>query len=89
MRGEHDGSAVATRHGPARVGQQLLATTTEAVAHARERRVGLSADRGDGAQAHDNDQGQHHGIFDCRWAILGNKETLYFLDETVHCVLPF
>src|SRR5690606_24435400 len=35
-----------------------------------------------------DDQRQHHGVFNSRWAVFRNQETLHFLGETLHEVPP-
>jgi hypothetical protein len=60
---------------------QLIGDRLEGVARVVTNRL----DRG---QAHDDDQRQHHGVFNSRWAVFRNQETLHFLGETLHEVPP-
>ena len=51
------------------------------IADGLERRVRPGADLGDGCQADDHDQRQHHGVLDRCRAVFGNEETLHFLQR--------
>ena len=52
--------------------------------NAVEGRRRVRADCRNGAQTHDDDQGQHDGVFDCGRAIFRNNETLHALDDVHH-----
>ena len=52
-------------------------------------RVGVRADRLDGRQAHDHDEGQHHGIFNRGGAIFRLQKTTQLQDQILHGDLRF
>src|SRR5262249_41222656 len=58
--------AAGTAAAPGRPGREACSTGSRAdhVAHVLERVAGVGAQEADGANAHDDDQGQHHGVFD-------------------------
>src|SRR6185295_8957868 len=61
----------------------------ELLRHVFERGVGVRSNRTNGRQAHDDDQRQHHGVFDRSRTVFRDEETLYLRCETLHCILRF
>src|SRR5207244_614015 len=53
-----------------------------------ERRVGLGAERGDGANADHDDQGQHDRVLDCRRAVFTFHEINDEIGELTHMSSP-
>src|SRR2546428_122071 len=51
-----------------------LAGRGQVVGHVGERLVGVGADRGDGGDAHHDDQGEHDGVFDRGRAVFPLQE---------------
>mmetsp|Transcript_14392 Transcript_14392/g.29831 ORF Transcript_14392/g.29831 Transcript_14392/m.29831 type:complete len:100 (-) Transcript_14392:345-644(-) len=49
-----------------------------------ERSVRLGTDRLNSGQTYDDDQSQHHGIFNRGGTVFGYEKVLYLLDETLH-----
>ncbi len=56
----------------------------ELVADRVERLGRPVADARDGGDAHDDDQREHDGILDGRWAIFTLQESLYVVEEVRH-----
>ena len=54
--------------------------STQRFGHVAERRAGLRADRANRSQAHNDDQGEHHGVFHRSSPIFGDQETSHFLN---------
>jgi hypothetical protein len=52
----------------------LLAAATNGSADVGKRRVRISAQGGDRGDTHHDDEGQHHGVFNGRWAIFISHE---------------
>jgi len=56
----------------------------ESGGYAGERGVGAGADGLNGAKAHDYDEREHDGVFNCGRAIFGLEETTKLLGELIH-----
>ncbi len=52
-----------------------LSGASNLVGHFLERRTGIRADRLYCGQAHNDDQGEHHSVFNCCWPIFSHQET--------------
>ena len=52
--------------------------------YALERGVGIGADRRNRRQADDDDQGEHHRVFNGSRAIFGPEKATKFRSETLH-----
>ena len=65
-----------------------LRLATELVCYVGKGRVGTAADRGDRAQANDDDQSQHHSVFNCCRAVFGLQETIDLRGEILHGISP-
>jgi len=50
----------------------------------RKRRIGVGTNRLNGGQTHNDNQGQHHSVLNCRGAVFRNEESLDLLSETLH-----
>ena len=63
------------------------ASVVEVSSNVVESRAGVGSDRLNRGQANDNDQSQHNGVLNRRWAVFRNQETLDFGSKTFHIFL--
>lgn len=63
-------------------------TTLHRCGDAFEGRVGCGTDRRNRGQTDDDDQRQHHGVFNSCRAIFGNQKLLDALSQCLHRILP-
>src|SRR5262249_27557438 len=67
----------------------LARGAADGIADLREGRVGVRAQRGDRRDAHDDNQREHDGVFNCRRAVFLGQEILDAFHELTHCSDPF
>ena len=79
-------TAEAWARGKATAGQvrTARAAAAELSGNRVKRRIGVRADRPNGGQTDDHDQGQHHGVFNSGGAIFRLEETLHLQSERLH-----
>ena len=65
-----------------------LACAAKRCGEVAERRGSLSADRGDRDQADDDDQGQHHSVFDCGGAVFRREKPADLKGKATHSGVP-
>src|SRR6516164_7730354 len=70
-------------------GEKSLAADVDSRADRRERRIGIFAEGGDGADAHHDNEGQHDRVLNSRRAVFASQELRHEMSELLHSGSPF